>query len=127
MSNKSKELGKASSLLTQALGTALASMPNNRAVIEATGDIRRAIQKIDGVAKEQLNKRKMSQSQFETWWGNIQSGTANQSSTPMSQETCQRSLAQLDKMIVKEQSKIDNLEALAAQLDAKAPDQLLQD
>jgi hypothetical protein len=127
MSNKTQQLGKASSLLTQALGTALASMPNNRAVIEATGDIRRAIQKIDGVAKEQLNKRKMSQSQFETWWGNIQSGTANQSSAPMSQEACQRSLAQLDKMIVKEQSKIDNLETLAAQLDAKAPDQLLQD
>ena len=61
MSNKTQQLGKASSLLTQALGTALASMPNNRAVIEATGDIRRAIQKIDGVAKEQLNKRKMSQ------------------------------------------------------------------
>lgn len=125
--SKSNELKKTSSLLTQALSTALASMPNNRAVVEAAGDIRRAIRKIDGVAQEQTHKRKMSQSQFETWWGNIQSGTANQSTANMTAEAHQKSLAQLNAMIAKEQSKLGELEAKAADITANAPDQLLQD
>ena len=127
--SKSNELKKTTSLLTQALSTALASMPNNRAVAEAAGDIRRAIRKIDGVTQEQVSKRKMSQSQFETWWGNIQSGVANQSHTPMTVEACQKSLKQLDSMIQKEQSIIEQLEQQSKQIevDANLPDQLLKD
>jgi len=135
--SKSNELKKTTSLLTQALGTALASMPNNRAVAEAAGDIRRAIRKIDGVAQEQVSKRKMSQTQFETWWGNIQSGTSNmaaeahQGMANMSAEAHQKSLAQLNAMIAKEESKLGELDSKAADITANAAsettDQLLQD
>jgi hypothetical protein len=127
MNDKIKKLDQTKSLLTQALGAALAAMPNNRAVAEATGDIRRAINRIDGVAKEQMQRKKMSQSQFETWWGNIQSGTANQAATPMSAEACHKSLNQLNGMIAKEQSKIDELEIKSIQPEKNTPDQLLQD
>lgn len=124
-----KQLDRAKDLLTKALGAALASMPNNKTVIEATGDIRKAIHKIDGVSKEQMKKRKMSQSQFQTWWGNIQSGVASQSHTPMTAEACQRSLKQLDLMIQKEQSKIQELEQQSKQIEdnQNLPDQLLKD
>lgn len=132
--SKSNELKKTSSLLTQALSTALASMPNNRAVVEAAGDIRRAIRKIDGVAQEQTHKRKMSQSQFETWWGNIQSGTVNMANQPtanMTEEAHQKSLAQLNDMIAKEQSKLGELERKASEIGTDpatgSTNQLLQD
>lgn len=129
--SKSNELKKTTSLLTQALSTALASMPNNRAVAEAAGDIRRAIRKIDGVTQEQVSKRKMSQSQFETWWGNVQSGTAHQGMANMTAEAHQKSLAQLDSMIAQEQSKLGQLDAKAADITNKdateTTDQLLQD
>lgn len=121
MSNKIGQLNRAKTLLSQALNTAMASMPNNRSVVEAGNHIRSAIRKIDGAAKTQLQRRHMSQTQFETWWGNIQSGVANQ---PMSAEARQKNLAQLNGMIGKEQSKIDELEA---KITEDIPDQLLED
>lgn len=122
MTNKSKELNRVTTLLSQALSTALASMPNNRAVAEASGHIKTAIRKIDGVNREQIQKKKMSQSQFENWWSTVQSGVANQ---PMSQEARQKSLKELNKMISIEQAKIDQLEKQVDQIDQN--DQLIQE
>ena len=122
--SKEKQLNRATSLLSQALGTALNSLPNNQAVIEASHHIRTAIRKLDGAAKTQLRKQSMSNTQFETWWGNVQSGVAKQ---PMSAEAQARSLKQLNNMIATEQSKIDQLEKDATQLNSGGPDQLLQE
>lgn len=125
----SKEISKAQSLLAQALNTALASMPNNKSVIEASGHIRSAIHKLDGAAKTQMQKRKMNQTQFDNWWGNIQAGTsklaaAKTAASPMSTEAAQKSLQQLNKMIDQQQSKIKDLEQAADQI---TDDELLQD
>lgn len=126
--SKVEQLNKTRSLLTQALSTALASMPNNRSVQEASSHIRSAIQKIDGVSQDQISyKRKMSQTQFETWWGNVQSGTAKQAVAPMSAEASQMSLKQLNGMIAQEQAKIGEIEAAANKISQSSDDQLLQD
>ena len=125
---KKQELTKTRSLLTQALSTALASMPHNRSMQEASSHIRAAIEKIDGVTEHEISrKQKMSQNQFETWWGNIQSSVAKQSVSPMSAEASQKSLNQLNGMIAQEQAKLGEIDAAATEISQKADDQLLQD
>lgn len=129
--DKFEQLDKAKNLLAQALSVALNSLPNNRSVVEASGHIKSAITKIDGVVqkKAQLQKKKMSQNQFETWWGNIQSGTAQQAMAPipMSAEAQQRTLAQLNSMLANEQAKLDELEKKAPTDNSNIPNELLQD
>ena len=124
MSTKLKQLDKTKSFLSQALESVLSSMSNDKEIIEATGNIRKAITKIDEVTQKQIQKRKTSQSQFENWWGDVQSGTAIQ---PMSLECCQKSLSQLNGMIAKEQSKIDEIETKSLKIEVNAKDQLLQE
>jgi hypothetical protein len=127
MSNKTNQLNKVTQLLSQALSAASSVMPNNRTMSEVTGDIRRAISKIEGVILEQKQKSRMSQTQFDSWWGNVQSGVAKQGMALMSAEACQKSLDQLNKMIVKEQSKLEDLEKISTDQSTQLPDQLLQD
>lgn len=110
MSKKIEQLDVAKSLLNQALSVAYNSMPNNRTVAEARGDMRRAIKKLDQVSKQQTEKKRMTQDQFKSWWGNLESGMAQLAASPMSAEAQQRSLAQLDAMIKAEQQKLQNLE-----------------
>jgi hypothetical protein len=55
-------------------------------------------------------RRRMSGSQFESWWGNVQAGTANQAMAPMSAEVQQKKLADLNNLISKEQSKLEALQ-----------------
>tara|TARA_Y100000034_G_C6845481_1_gene382980 strand:+ start:712 stop:1083 length:372 start_codon:yes stop_codon:yes gene_type:complete len=118
-----KQLGQVKSLLTQALGVAQHHMQNDRSVSEAKTHIKRAINEIDKVSKKKLRKEKMTNDQFETWWGNIQSGTAAAASASMSPEAQQMSLDQLNGMIDDEKKKLEDLEKQARQV----PDQLLQD
>jgi len=119
---KEDQLQKAQSLLQQALSTALNSMPHNPAVMEARGHIKQAMNKLDKAQKTQTRKRALTGSQFETWWGNVQSGTAMASHTPFSEEARNRSLAQLNSMIAVEQNKLDELDQ---QSDNPPNDQLL--
>lgn len=124
MSRKLKQLDKTKSLLSQALESVLSSMPNNQKIIEATRDIRKAIRKIDEVSQEQMQKIKTSESQFQNWWGNVQSGVPLGA---MSLEACQKSLNQLNGMIYKEQSKIDEIETKSSKIKENSKDQLFQD
>ena len=118
-----KELEKVKSLLSQALGVASHSLQNNRSVSEAKTHIRQAINSVDKAAKSKFRKRDMTQSQFETWWGNIQAGTANAALAPMSPEAHAKSLEQINKMIEVEQDKLKELEDSQNQ----TPNQLLRD
>lgn len=118
-----KQLGQMRGLLAQALGVANHSMENNRSVNEAKSHIKQAIQSVDKATKSQIRKRQITESQFQTWWGNIQAGTANAAMSPMSQEANTKSLDVLNKMIETEESKLKDLEDLQNQ----APDQLLRD
>ena len=126
--SKIQELEKTRSLLRQALNTAMASMPNNPSVCEAAAHIRTAIQVIDGVQEKTSKTKKMSQTQFQNWWGDVQSGVAIQ---PISAEASMKSLQQLNGMIAKEQSKIDEIESAAADVVSDVvvgtAQQLLQD
>ena len=117
------QLGKVRGLLTQALGVAAHNMENNRSVNEAKGHIRQAIKGIDKASKNQMRKKQVTESQFETWWGNIQAGTANAAMAPMSAEAHAKSLDQLNNMIAIEEDKLKDLEDSQTQ----GPDQLLKD
>jgi hypothetical protein len=118
-----KQLGQVKSLLTQALGVATHHMQSDRSVTEAKTHIKRAINEIDKASKKKLRKEKMTNDQFETWWGNVQSGTTALANAGMSPEAQQKSLDQLNAFIEDEQKKLDDLQKQAQKL----PDQLLQD
>ena len=125
---KHKELDRVKNLLGQALSVALNSMPNNRSVTEARSHMKQALEKID-VAQDSLAKKKsMIKSQSESWWGNIQAGTSALAASPMTVETHQKSLSQLDAMIEGEKKKLQDLEKQAQSIpDQSIPDQLLGD
>lgn len=116
----SKNLENVKTLLSRALNAAMASA-HHSTVKEATSHIKQAISKIDQATNAQ-HKRK-SGSQFESWWGNIQAGTAGQAMAPMSAEVQQKTLAELNALISKEQAKLQALQKMSDSV----PDQLLQD
>lgn len=117
--DKTQKLEKAKALLTQAMREATAAMPNNQNVLAARNDINRAIKKIDKAHGTQ-SRRQTTPTQFENWWGHIQSGTAQ---FAMSPEASQKSLDQLNALIAKEQDKLTDL---AANSDNQS-DQILHD
>ena len=115
------QLGKMKGLLAQALGVANHSMENNRSVNEAKSHIKQAIQSVDKATKSQIRKKQITESQFQTWWGNVQAGTANTAMASVSQETNVKALGALDKMIKDEEDKLKDLE------DSQKPNDLLID
>lgn len=118
-----KQLERAQSLLSQALSAAVSSMPNNRSVLEAKGHIKQAMTKLDKAQKTQTRKRELSGSQFDTWWGHIQAGTAMGAHSPMAEESRNRSLSELNSMIGAEEDKLAELE----KSDPKNTNQILND
>jgi len=104
------------------LGVALQSMSNDRSVAEARTHMRQALTKIDLVQKKQNKAKRMTQNQFEGWWGNVQAGTAELAASPMSSEAQTKSLSKLDEMIEQEKRKLQDLEKAQS-----TPDQLLSD
>jgi hypothetical protein len=115
--NKIHELDRVKHLLHQALNVALHSMPNDRSVSEARGHMKQAIKKIDVASKRQDARKRMTQDNFQSWWGDIQSGVSNVAASPMSAEAQQRSLSALNSMIDEEKKKLEELEKRAAQPD----------
>lgn len=118
-----KQLEKAQNLLSQALSAAISSMPNNRSVLEAKGHIKQAMTKLDKAQKTQTRKRDLNSSQFETWWGNVQTGAAMGAHAPMAEEARNRALNQLDSMIDIEEDKLAELD----KNDPQSPNQILND
>lgn len=104
---KIDQLEKTKNLLSQALSTALNSMPNNSSVNEARGHIKQAINKIDKARKTQMKKQTVSSTLHENWWGHVQAGV---SASPVSQEASMRTLEQLNQMINEEKDKISEIE-----------------
>lgn len=119
---KHKQLDRVKDLLGQALGVALQSMPNDRSVAEARTHMRQALNKIDLVQKKQNKVKRMTQNQFESWWGNVQAGTSELAASPMSPEAQVKSLSQLNAMIEQEKQKLQDLEKAQSMSD-----QLLND
>jgi predicted Zn-dependent protease len=122
-----KKIKQAQNLLSQALSTAMASMPNNRSVMEARGHIKQAMNKLDKAQKTQTRKRTLNSSQFKEWWGNVQGGTAMAAESPMSGEARNRALGQLDSMIAKEEDKLAELDKQSQQPPSDSPSQILND
>lgn len=123
---KHQQLNRVKNLLGQALGVALQSMPHNKSVAEARTHMRQALDKINLVQKKQNKAKRMTQNQFEGWWGNIQSGTSELAASPMSSEAKTKSLSQLDSMIEQEKRKIQDLEK-NLEKEQSTPNQLLKD
>jgi len=120
---KIQELDRVKDLLHQALSVALQSMPNDRSVSEARTHMRQAIKKIDHAANRQDNRKRMTQDQFQSWWGGVQSGVSSLAASPMSAEAQQRSLSALNSMIAEEKRKLEELEKRAT----SHPDELLSE
>lgn len=72
--------------------------------------MRQAMKKLDKAQKTQIRKKELTASQYETWWGNVQSGTTAVAASPMTEQACAKSLSQLDSMIADEEDKITELE-----------------
>jgi multidrug resistance efflux pump len=111
---KIDEVDKVKNLLHTALNVALHSMPNNRSMADARTHMRQALKKIEHVSQQQSSRKRMTQDNFQQWWGDVQAGVAAQ---PMSAQAQQKSLAVLNSMIDAEKSKIDELEKRVAQAD----------
>ena len=84
-------------------------MQSNRSVDEAKSHIRQAINSVDKVKKSQMRKKQTSETQFQTWWGHIQSGTDNVAASPMSAEAHTKSLDLINNMISVEDNKLQEL------------------
>lgn len=123
--SKVNEITRARGLLTQALSVALNSMPTNKSVLEAKSHMQKALASLENVTKEEVRKKSMSGEQFKNWWGNVVGGTSAVAHQPMSAESRNKSLSQLDAMIAEEQKKIDEIEKKAQQLSSS--DDLLSD
>ena len=108
--DKFHQLKKAQNLISQAMQAALASMPNNDTVAEARGHMRQAIAKLEKASKTQTRKQAMNAKQFETWWGNVQSGTAHVAAAPMTAEQQKQAMDRLNAMAAEELKKIEDLE-----------------
>jgi len=102
--NKSEKLAKARMLLSQALKT----IPDGHGLSEAKVHVRRAIEGVEKHVKKE--GKKVTQTNHENWWGNIEAGVANMAASPMSAQTQMRSLEALNKMIEETQSELDKLE-----------------
>ena len=128
--SKENQLGKAQNLLSQALSTAMSSMPNNRSVLEARGHIKQAMNKLDKAQKTQIKRKSLTGTQFENWWGNVQSGTAMGAHAPMSEVARTKALGELDSMIDTEKDKIAEIEKVVEQnkqQPTQNPNQVLND
>jgi len=126
--SKHDELGRAKSLLSQAMSVALNSMPNNSSVTEARQHMKQAINKLDKAQKSQLRKRELTGQQFENWWGNVQSGTSAVAAQPMAEHAQVAALGNLNSMIEEEKNKLAELEKSDQnQPGPSKPDQLLSD
>ena len=103
------ELKKAKELLEQANIMASRSMSSNKEIQEARFNIKKAINNIEIACEKHESKKISNAGQFEQWWGNIQSGV---SISGISRQSQVNSLSNLNKMIVQEQNKLDDLEKL---------------
>lgn len=122
MSVKADQMMRAKALLHEAINLAASAMPNSHVVAEARFHMKQAMNRIDKVAKEQLEKKKaMGQNQFENWWGKVVTGTAAASHTPMSGEARNRTLGQLDAMIAEEYKKLNELEKQTPEQSNQGP------
>jgi hypothetical protein len=105
-----KEFERTKNLLTQALAAALHSLPQNKFVNEARTQMKKALINLNYAEQTQVRRQRISQNQFEKWWGNVQAGTTNVAAQPMSAEAQIRSLNQLNSMIAEEKQKLEELE-----------------
>lgn len=124
---KIDQLYKAKSLLHQAMQAAADSLPNNKLVMEARQHIRKAVEKIDTASQDYVQKKRMNNSQFEHWWGEIQSGVASANMAAMSPQAQIKSLAQLNAMIDEEKQKLAELEQQVTTSNSNTDTDLLSD
>lgn len=102
--NKSENLDKAKMLLSQALK----AIPDNHSLSETKLHVRRAIEGVEKQVKKE--GKKVTRTNHENWWGNIEAGVSNIAASPMSAQAQMRSLDALNKMIEETQSELDKLE-----------------
>jgi len=123
MNLKDQQFDRVKDLLGQALRAAVNNLPNDRSVVEAKTHMKQALAKIDEAGRTRKRRKEMTQTQFESWWGNVQSGTSQLAASPMSAQAQMKSLDQLNAMIDDEKRKLDELEKQSQ----STPPELLQD
>ena len=104
--------GKTKTLIQQAL----ASLPQDEALVDVRGDLKRAIAKIEHVESKRA-RRAAGQTAAQDWWSTIRQGVTNLGEginnpvlrTDVSQQVTARALGNIDKMIQSEMEKIETL------------------
>ncbi len=113
------QIQRAKLLLAQAMSAA--SGTSNSSVLEAQRHMKQAIAQLERVEEKQTKKKADNQTQYQQWWGQVQSGAV---AHPMNPEAQQWTLEKLNSMIAAEQKKLDDLEKIT---DLDLVDELLQE
>ncbi len=107
--SKYNEIKKITALANQIFKAAGSVLPSNKHMSEARHHIQQVIKCLNKVQSEQ-SKKQVKSTQFESWWGNIVSGTAKLSQNQISNQSISKSLNVLQNMIDVEQNKIDTID-----------------
>jgi hypothetical protein len=106
--NKIGEIQKLTGLAENLLRKST-NLPDDKHMSEARFHLRQAIKCLEEAGSSRSKKQAKS-TQFESWWGNVVSGTAKMSQSPVSNQAYTRSLNVLQSMINQEESKITDIE-----------------
>lgn len=121
---KINELNKSKEFLELALKKIINSMHNDNSIKNAKNHIKRAIKEIENTVSNQNKKKNDSQSIAEKWQSNLNNGFASLANQPMTKETVQKSINQLNSMIDKEQKIIEDINK---ELEEKSSQRILND
>ena len=105
-----KELARAQSLLTQALGCANKALAPNQNITEAKAHIRQAISKLNKNEKKTQMRKEAAQTEYDKWWGGLSNTAKEAPLANVSAEAYNKTLEQLNMMIEQEKSSLNNLE-----------------
>lgn len=116
--SKEDQLVRSMHLLSQALGAAGQSMPNDKNVIEAKTHMRQAMKKLEGANKTYARRLQKTITDANNWWGNV---VAKTPVAKMSEQSAIRTLDYLNGLIAEEKQTIAQLETKVRQATQQKP------
>lgn len=106
---KSNQILKTKEMIDNILNSIVDLMPNNKDMSEVRHHLKQASKCMDKISNSQKRKNN-DKTQFESWWGNVMSGTAKMAQGNVSSQAIAKSLKNLQSMIDEESDKISSIE-----------------
>lgn len=121
---KSQKCEKAKALMSQALGI-ISTMGDREIVKEARQHVKKAINNLELIESNQIQKKEKDATISQEWWGNIVAGTVKMANSNMSSDSTKRMFEKLDSLIDLEKKKIEELDN--KNINKIKPNQILHD